>query len=95
MRLVRTSIDKDRLRGFQRHEAVFRSSTGREFTFFLIFSEEFISWLSEGQDHWFVLGVTSAALLGESYSQDAPVSALLKRHMLSLVRQWGAWFPGR
>lgn len=94
MRLERIRREPAYLADFERHEALFLGRDGREFRFFFLVPHSCSAWLGEGADHWFLLGATSAALLGEDYHQDEPVSALLKRHVECLVLQWKEWFPG-
>lgn len=91
MRLKQVSIDREYLADFERHEGVFLCEGGREICFFFLIPKAYASWLSERSDHWFILGATSAALIGEDYKQNEPVSALLKRHMECLILQWKDW----
>ncbi|WFL78333.1 hypothetical protein P7228_04520 [Altererythrobacter arenosus] len=93
MRLDSTRIDRNYFGAFERHEARFRSKGGRALNFFFVVPHEYRHWLNERMDHWLVLGATSAAIFGENYAQDEPVSATLRRNVECLTRQWAAWYP--
>lgn len=95
MRLKSVFKDCNYVADYERHEGVFVGKAGREFRFFFLVPKSYSSFVSDRDDHWFILGATSAALIGEDYSQDKPVSALLKRHIECLILQWKDWFPSK
>ncbi|MXO62528.1 hypothetical protein [Qipengyuania oceanensis] len=94
MRLVRTEIEREYRGPFERHQAWFQSRNGRELRFLFVVPHAYRHWLSDRADHWLVLGATSAAIFGESYSQDIPAPRVLKRNLDCLIRQWAEWYPG-
>lgn len=73
----------------------FARSSGPAIRFEFAIDRTLMDWVSDRYDHWFVLGVTSAFVLGEDYSHGKPVCAELHHNMLALVRQWHAFFPTR
>lgn len=73
----------------------FGRSAGPAIRFEFAFDPALLEWVSDRHDHWFILGVTSAFVLGEDYSHGQPVCSVLYRNMQALVKQWHAFYPTR
>ena len=95
MKFEGATYRSDGLRGYMRSSCRYRTLKGDVITIEFVFEEHLADWLSDSSNAWFVLGVTSAFLLGEDYTHDQEVDALLARNMRALVSQWHAQFPSR
>jgi hypothetical protein len=78
--------------GYIKYEGRYVRESGDTFSFWFGCDQRYREHISETSEGWYLLGVTAAFALSESYRHREPVCTTLVRNSRALERQWSEWF---
>lgn len=81
--------------GFTKITGTYSRCKGDPIRISFVYASALDEWVSSGTECWFLLGITSAFVLGEPYTHRGAVDDNLVLNGRALVRQWSSFYRGR
>lgn len=78
--------------GYIKYEGHYIRGNGDTFSFWFGCDERYRERISDTSEGWYLLGLTAAFALNESYRHPEPVCTTLVRNSRAVVCQWSDWF---